>query len=319
MRAFRMSACMLVAALLLAQTDDVNRRLQRALEPSGQSAQGAAALAKKDFAKVEELLAASQASGQAPPAELLALRGIVEFLAGKMQPAATAFDAASRLQPLNDGDAFMLAMALVNLGDDGQARRLLKSLAEKYPQRAIYLYWLGRLDYDQRRYQEAVEKLKTAAAIDPNSSRIWDSLGLAWDMQGQSEQALQAFQKAASLNRKQPHASPWPPHDLGILLLRMNQAGEAETALRESLGYTPALAQSHYYLGRALEKEGRETEAINEYVAAISADAVTPEPCYSLAMLYQKQHHDTEAKAMFTEFKRRKQVASASADSPHRF
>jgi tetratricopeptide (TPR) repeat protein len=131
-------------------------------------------------------------------------------------------------------------------------------------------------------------------------------------MQGLLGKALGAFEKAASLNREQAHPSPWPPHDLGYLLLRMDKSRDAEPALRESLHYDPKLAQAHYHLGRILEKEGRETEAIDEYVAAVSGDTQASDACYSLAMLYGKLHRDVEANAMFAEFKRRKQAVTSS-------
>ncbi|MBV9156290.1 MAG: tetratricopeptide repeat protein, partial [Acidobacteriaceae bacterium] len=104
----------------------------------------------------------------------------------------------------------------------------------------------------------------------------------------------------------QAHPSPWPPHDLGFLLLRMDQLKEAEKSLRESLRYDPHLAQAHYHLGRVLEKEARAAEAIEEYRSAISADPASSNSYYSLALLYRKLHRKSEAAAMFAEYEKRK-------------
>jgi tetratricopeptide (TPR) repeat protein len=197
-------------------------------------------------------------------------------------------------------------MALVKLGDDQGARTLLEDLARKQPDSAIYIYWLGRLDYDQRRYAEALEKLQKAAQLDPRSARIWDSLGLTFDMQGQMEQAREAFEKAVALNRAQAHASPWPPHDLGYLLLRMDQLKDAEEDLREALRYDSQMPQAHYHLGRVLEKEARNAEAVEEYSQAIALDRTSADACYSLAMLYRKLRRDADATAMFLEYRKRK-------------
>jgi tetratricopeptide (TPR) repeat protein len=225
-----------------------------------------------------------------------------------MSAAARDFQKASELGPLKDADSFTFAMALVDLGNEAHARSLLTALAEKYPAKAIYIYWLGRLDYSQRRYDGAIEKLTRASKLDPQSARVWDSLGLAFDMQGQTDQALEAFQKAAKLNRTQPHPGPWPPHNLGFLLLRMDRPQAAEAALRESLRYDPRLAQTHYHLGRTLEKEARDAEAIEEYRSAISADTSSADACYSLALLYRKLNREAESAAMFAEYKKRKQT-----------
>jgi tetratricopeptide (TPR) repeat protein len=246
--------CMARATTVQAQGDDIFERLRHALAPSGEGELASRALAKKNFTQVEEILGRSSASTPEARAELLSLRGAVEFLDGKMSAATEAFCAAAKQAPLKDNDSFTLAMAWVNLGDDAHARAQLADLAKKHPERAIYVYWLGRLDYHQRRYEEAVEKLEKASELDPKSARISDALGLAFDMQGKLEQALGAFEKAASLNRDQAHPSPWPPHDLGYLLLRMNKPKQAEEFLRESLRYDSKLVQAHYHLGRTLEK-----------------------------------------------------------------
>lgn len=308
--------CMALAETALAQGNDILERLRQALAPSGEGDLASAALAVKNFTQVEEILARSRASTPEARAELLSLRGGVEFLAQNMSAAAEAYCEAAKLAPLRDSDSFTLAMAWVNLGEDTHARAQLAGLAGKYPERAIYIYWLGRLDYHQRRYEAAVEKLEKATELDPKSARIWDSLGLAFDMQGKLGQALGAFEKAASLNRDQAHPSAWPPHDLGYLLLRMGKSRNAEEDLRESLRYDPKLAQAHYHLGRTLEKEGKETEAIDEYVTAVSSDTEASDACYSLAMLYRKLDRDIEANAMFAEFKRRKQAIANSEFTP---
>jgi tetratricopeptide (TPR) repeat protein len=277
-----------------------------ALSSPGHGELVSAALANRDYRRLENMLAGLTPATAAERSEVLSLRGAVEFMDGRMNAAASDFQDASRVAPLRDADNFTFAMALVNLGDEARARPLLTALADKHPTQAIYVYWLGRLDYSQRRYQEAVEKLTRASQLDSKSARIWDSLGLAFDMQGLMDQALEAFRKAADLNRAVGHPSAWPPHDLGFLLLRMDRPKEAEASLREALRYDPGFAQAHYHLGRALEKEARSTEAIEEYRSAISLDQASTDACYSLAMLYRSLHQDSEATAMLSEYKRRK-------------
>jgi tetratricopeptide (TPR) repeat protein len=316
---FRLQAAFLVAmtTAALAQNGEIFERLRQALASSGQGEQAARALSAKDFAQVENLLGQAKPGSKHAEAELLCLRAAVEFLEGKMGASAASYEEASRLAPLRDSDSFTLAMALVKLGDDAQARALLISLAAKHPESSVYPYWLGRLDYDQRRYKEAVEKLEQAAQLDPRSARIWDSLGLALDMQGEMQQAREKFEKAVGLNRSLPHPSPWPPQDLGYLLLRMDQLHDAEANLREALRYDAQLSEAHYHLGRVLEKEGRDPEAIEEYSRAIALDKTTAEACYSLGSLYRKLHRNNEAAAMFSEYKKRKDGTTQAGAESH--
>jgi tetratricopeptide (TPR) repeat protein len=303
----------IIAAVVWAQNDGIYGRLRRALAKSGEGEAAAVELSKKHYAQVEEMLDRAKGLDETSSAELLSLQGALAFLDGSIKLSVLHFQEAAALAPLGEGDAFTLAMALAKLGDDGGSRHVLAQLSQKHPEHALYVYWLGRLDYDQRRYEEAVERLKKAVELDPNSARFWDSLGLAYDMQGQMEQAHEAFEKAVSLNRAQLRLSPWPPHDLGYWLLRMDRPKEAEAALREALRYDAKLAPAHYHLGRTLEKEGRDAEAIDEYRAAVSNDVSSADACYSLATLYRKLHRNAEANAMFAEYRKRREAQAPPA------
>ncbi|HLH01183.1 MAG TPA: tetratricopeptide repeat protein [Bryobacteraceae bacterium] len=295
------------AAFALAQSDDIFARLAHAFPDPARAGRAVSELRAAHFTTVKQLLEQQSAETPEHRPELLALAADVEFLNGDMPSAVRDFTAAD---PLSEADNFTLAMALVKLGNDDRARTILTTLSRKHPDRAIYIYWLGRLDYDQRRYQEAVAKLTRAVELDPNAPRAWDSLGLAFDMQGQMQLSLNAFEKASTLNRNQPHPSAWPPHNLGYLLLRMNQPEAAVTALEESLRYDPSLAIAHYHLARALEKLGRTGDAIVHYKQAIALDRTSTDACYSLATLYRKLNRKSEADEMFAEYRRRKSTTN---------
>lgn len=311
MAAWRVVALLLTGCLAaLGQDQDIYLRVKRVLGDKGE-----AELRAKNFAQVDSQLTAIKPSSESERAEILALQGALAFLEGDMARAASAFRDSEKLHPAREGDRFTLAMALVRLGDETGARTELSGLAKEHDSTAIYWYWLGRIDYDQRRYTEAADHLQKAVQLDPKSARGWDSLGLVWDMQGQMEKARELFEKAVSLNRQQAQPSAWPPHNLGYLLLRAGEPAQAEVALRESLKYDESLARTHYYLARSLEKEEKFDEAVAEYRIAIAGDKTSADSCYSLAMLYQKLHRDAEAKMMFAEFKARRGSGAESQTS----
>ncbi len=315
MRSVRMVLCG-IALLAALRADDIFGRVRSVLTASGEGDRAAAELASNHYVQVIDVLARAKPSTSAEQAELFSVEGAVEFLAGNMREASQDFLKASDLAPLRDGDRFTLAMALIRLGDSKRSAAILTELAEKNPQYAIYPYWLGKIYYDQRRYPEAVAQLQKSVQLDSTSARVWDSLGLAFDMQGNLDQALSALQTGANLNRAAAHPSAWPPHDLGFLLLRLERFMEADVALRESLRYDPHFAQAHYHLARTLEKEGKDTEAITEYTSALSTDSASPDACYSLASLYKKLHRDQEASAMFAEYRKRKELVAPSESEP---
>jgi Flp pilus assembly protein TadD len=295
--------CLIAAAQ---QPEALLERIRQAPLPADQASLIASSLAAKDYPRIETLITAAARADAAHVGDLYALLGAVEFVAGRMEPAAQAFHRSDSLAPLNERDRFTLAMSLANLGDTEAARTELAALNRLRPEQPLYLYWLARLDYYQRRYEDAIAKLRRVLELDPQSSRAEDNLGLALDMVGRAEEAQAEFAKAVALNGSLKQPSPWPPHNLGYLLLRLDKLDAAEKALRDSLQYDPGFAQAHYHLGRVLEKQGRDAEAIAEYRAAISRDPAQAEPYYSLGLLYRRLNRTAEADAAFAEYRKRK-------------
>jgi tetratricopeptide (TPR) repeat protein len=257
------------------------------------------AFSAKDFSRVETI------AGARPDADLTALLGALEFVGGRIPQAVAAFRRSDAVKPLEDRDRFTLAMALAGMSDVDGARAELTRLNQLHPEQPVYLYWLGRLDYEQRRYDKAVDELKRVIQRDPESARAYDHLGLCFDMMGLTDEAQGAFQKAVEFNRKLPAPSGWPPHNFGYLLLRLQRFPEAEQQLREALKYDPELSVAHYHLGQVLEADGRDEAAIEEYKFA-ATDVKLAAPMYCLGRLYRRYGRDAEAKSCFTEFRKRK-------------
>jgi tetratricopeptide (TPR) repeat protein len=308
----RIFVAITLAVPLLGQAKEslLNRIRSSPLPPDQQQAV-AASLSAKDYGHIEAVMAANVTSAGSPAsaAELEALLGAIEFMGGRMNRAAEAFRQADSLATLADSDRFTLAMSLVKLGDAKAARTELTRLDGIHPDQSLYLYWLARLDYDQRLYEEAVAKLHLVISRDPTSARAFDNLGLSLDMLGRTDEALSALIKAVNLNRKLSSNSPWPPHNLGYLFFRLQRFHEAEDNLRESLKYDPRFAMCHYHLGRTLESLGREEEAIAEYHSAGTLDPKLAEPLYSLGRIYRRHDRLADADSAFAEYKRRKASA----------
>jgi tetratricopeptide (TPR) repeat protein len=305
----KLAGLLLLPVLSAGQPENIAERIRQSALAPDQINLVVAAFAAKDYPRVETLVTAAARKDAARAGDLYALLGAIEFVGERMAPAAQALRLSDSLRALAERDRFTLAMALVNLGDVASARTELNALNRGQPEQPLYLYWLARLDYDQRRYEDSVAKLQRVLQLDPQSARAEDNLGLALDMLGRYEEARAEFIKAVILNRKLSKPSPWPPHNLGYLLLRLEKVGEAEEALRESLQYDSRFPQSHYHLARVLEKQGRDPEAIDEYRLAISLDSSMAEPCYSLGLLYKRLHRTADSESAFAEYRKRKTPA----------
>src|SRR5262249_25145845 len=103
-----------------------------------------------------------------------------------------------------------------------------------------------------------------------------------------------------------PVPSPWPPHNLGYLRLRLQQFDRAEEDLREALKYDSTFALAHYHLARVLDSEDRSDAAIDEYKAAAALDGKLAEPLYSLSLLYRGRGRKAESATALAEYRRRK-------------
>ena len=246
---------------------------------------------------------------------LLAFLGRVFFLDGKFLNSAVAMKKAEALAPLRDHDRFTLALSYIILNHRDWARPELEKLADLNPRDPRYPYWLGRIDYDAMQFKAAAAQFEKALALDPNFMKGYDNLGLTYEALGQYDDAIRIYQEASRLNRQQHLLSPWPPLNLGTLLIKLGRNREAETCLQESLRYAPQFPKAHYQMGLLLEKEKNDPEALRELKLAAQYDPAYPEPHYILGRIYMRLGNKTQADAEWQTFQKLKN--ESPRERPH--
>ena len=277
------------------------------LEPMQQAAFDAA-LKQRAFTEAETILinaaqpeyARNKKSLQA--AQLYEAVGGVFFLNQEFLNAAISFKRADAITPLATRNRFTLAMSYIRLNRNDWAKPELERLVKEQPTNALYLYWLGRLDYDSKAYNEAIAKFTKVVALDANMMRAHDSLGLCYDYLGKYDEAVKHYRRAVELNAQQPQPTGWPHLNLAITLLAQNKVTEAETELRAAIRHDAQLPQAHYQLGLALEKLNKTAEAIAALEESARLDKQYAEPHYALGRLYQKQGDKVKAQAALAKF-----------------
>lgn len=276
------------------------------------------ALGKRDYTRAETILVEEINRDPKSPraAKLLVLAGGLFFLDGQYLNSAIAYQKAGAIAPLDERSRFTMAMAFIRISRRDWARLELEKLSELSPKNALYLYWLARLDYDAQQYQTAIDRLQKVVELDPQMMRAWDNLGLCYDYLGKYDEAVRHYRRAVTLNRQQPPPSPWPPLNLAITLISLNNLTEAESHLREALRYDARLAQAHYQLGQALEKQGREAEAVRSLSQAVTLDPVYPEPHYTLGRIYQRLGEAKKAAEAFETFRKLKKMKAEKSATP---
>jgi tetratricopeptide (TPR) repeat protein len=265
------------------------------------------AIRTKDYLKAEQILVHEIDRNPRLP-KLLTFAAGVFFLDGKYLNAAIAMKKADAVAPLDDQSRFTLAMSYILMDRRDWARPELEKLVQKNADNPLYLYWLARLDYDAQQYPAAIDKLERVIAIDPRYMKAYDNLGLCYEAAGRLDDAVQTYRRAVDLNRQAKPVSPWPPLNLGALLVKLEQLDAAEEYLRDSLQADPKFSQAHYAFGMLLEKRGREEQAIRELEQAAALDASYAQPHYALGRIYRKAGNITKAAAELDQFEKLKEA-----------
>ena len=281
------------------------------------------AINTRDYKPAEKILVeeAEHDLKSSRSAKLLAMAGGIFFLDGQYLQAAIAWKKAEAIASLDDRNRFTLAMAYVKLNRRDLARPELEKLAAAQGQNPLFLYWLGRLDYDERNYTSAITRLQKVIELDPKMARAYDTLGLCFDYLGKFDEAVKNYNRAIELNRLQSKPSAWPHVDLAISLIALNRLPEAEKNLREAVGYDPQLPQAHYQLGRVLEMQGGYQAAVESLKLAVALAPEYPEPHYLLGKIYHRVGNEPLSKVEIGRFQELRiaseaQPASGSPQPP---
>jgi tetratricopeptide (TPR) repeat protein len=139
---------------------------------------------------------------------------------------------------------------------------------------------LGSSLLDQKRYDEAVEQLNQAAALQPDYADIYLNLGIALDKLGRPASAEAEYRKAISLNP----ANPDSYLNLGEMLRRQGNITEAETVFRQGLKMAPENEALCIDLGGILFQGGRASEAVSLYQRAIDLNPGFAQLQYNLGI-----------------------------------
>lgn len=299
MRDFTLSTCSILLALTLAFVIPASGQSPEVLPtPSGEQA---------DARLRDELIKRIGRNPDSP--SLLNELGDVAFRLGDFWNSAIALKKADALEPLDENRRFIMAMAFVEIGRPHWARVEITRLAGANPDSPLYPYWLGRLDFDEQRYDDALAHLERALRIHPRFFRAHDRIGLCLQGLGKWDQALEHHLEAVRLNREEAKPSAWPPANLGQALYRLDRLDEAEEALREALSYDAAMPEAHYHLGVLLNKRNRPDEGVKHLERAAELEPGNSKPHYALARSYRRAGETQKAKAALDRFRKLEQEA----------
>jgi hypothetical protein len=106
-----------------------------------------------------------------------------------------------------------------------------------------------------------IEKYKRILEINPQNAFAWDTLGGQYKALGEYEEAINAFQKAVSLDSSKAHYF----HHLGLVYAAVERFDDAIAAFELVIEIDPQHSLAHATLGGYYRKNGRE-ELAQEYI-----------------------------------------------------
>src|SRR4029077_10511716 len=106
------------------------------------------------------------------------------------------FTAGAKHRTPSAADLKIVALDYVLLGNFSGADKWLTKMLEWTPNDSEGWYYLGRIKYNENRFEEAVRAFQQSLKLDPKNVKTQDNLGLSYAGLGRAADALAAYHSA---------------------------------------------------------------------------------------------------------------------------
>lgn len=117
-------------------------------------------------------------------------------------------------------------------------------------------------------FQKAMVQLKKALALEPNSSKAYNLLGIAYFQSKNYKMAKPSFEKAISISPS--YAAAY--NNLGGVYFMRQQFEKAKEMFNKAISISPEIVSAHYSLGTLLLIQGKADEAFSYLSKGIALD-----------------------------------------------
>jgi tetratricopeptide (TPR) repeat protein len=229
----------------------------------------------------------------------LYLLGYVHFRQDQPRESLETFARANKIRPPAAGDLKIAALDYVLLNDYVSAARYLERSLVMDPADNEALYHLGRVRYQQNRFDLAIAAFEALLKREPDNVKAENNLGLCLEATGKSAAAIASYHKAIDIDQKAEAHTEQPYLNLGKLLNTLNRETEAMPVLAEAVRISPNSASTHYELGRAEFALNRLEEARAQLELSATLDPQNSSPHYLLGRVLSRMGKSEEAAAQF--------------------
>jgi tetratricopeptide (TPR) repeat protein len=194
--------------------------------------------------------------------------GQAAYQARKYSDATAMFEHYTGQRPANPWGHYMLGLSAWKSGDLARSEQAFEKALSIDPLHVKSLVNLSRVFIEEKRYDDALDRLTTAAEVNPESTEVFRLLGRTYVAQGKTGEAIEAYRRAIEIDA----FDAWSMNNLGLLLLETKRADEALPLLVKAVELRQSVPSFHNNLGMALEHTGRFKAAAAAYKAALTAD-----------------------------------------------
>jgi len=140
-------------------------------------------------------------------------------------------------------------------------------------------------------FEDAEVALQMAVALDPDHFKAQFNLGYLYQIQGETEKALEHFELAVVLDKSD--VDTWIA--LGLLYKAEGSLSKAQFAYKKALELSPDNVLALYNTANMFFAEGDIPGAIGMYKRCLEIQPNNADACFNLGVAYQKQNDETKA------------------------
>jgi len=138
-----------------------------------------------------------------------------------------------------------LAAELINQKKYAEARAIYEAVLTRYPTAYRVEQLIARVYYLEGQPEQAIERLKTVMARDPNAQEVKLLLGSLLLEQGKADEGKQVLASVDDAKITDPAIYV----NFGIAMMNKNQAAEATTYFEKAITRFPSAPDAYYYRG----------------------------------------------------------------------
>jgi tetratricopeptide (TPR) repeat protein len=215
------------------------------------------------------------------------LLAYVRFRENRPKESLQRFTDAAKLRTPTADDLKIVSLDYVLLNDYADAGHYLEMALQMDPNNIEARYHLGRVRYQQNRFEEAIAAFQEVLKRDPVNLKAENNLGLSLEAVSRTEPAVAAYRKAIELDKGSLVHTEQPYLNLGMLLAKLNQPAAALPPLQQAAQIAPKSSQVRYELAKTLFSLHRDQESEQEVEKAVRLNPKDPPAHYLLGRIYR--------------------------------